>query len=137
VNAGLSPVDPWITSYRCHAAQYLRNGENMTEVFAELFGKFGGCSKGKGGSMHLYTKKGNFYGGQGIVGAQVPLGVGLGFAEKYRSNGKASNVAITMYGDGAANQGQIWEGANMAQLWKLPGLCVCSFNACLCTYVLY
>lgn len=86
-----------------------------------MFGFAKGTSKGKGGSMHFYSKKDNFFGGQGIVGAQVPCGVGLAFAAKYKTpEGEKMPIAIAAYGDGAANQGQIWEAANMAKLWNLP-----------------
>eukprot|EP01031_Cornospumella_fuschlensis_P040627 gene40627-49534_t len=118
--AALTHEDSWITSYRCHCVAYLR-GSTVEQVFAELFGFSQGTAKGKGGSMHFYSKKHNFYGGQGIVGAQVPVGAGLAFANKYNTKeGEKMPIAIAAYGDGAANQGQIWEAANMSKLWGLP-----------------
>eukprot|EP01035_Chromulina_nebulosa_P016918 gene16918-22409_t len=120
INAALTLEDSWITSYRCHTIALLR-GCTVEQVFAELFGFIQGATKGKGGSMHFYSKEHNFYGGQGIVGAQAPVGAGLGFAAKYNTPpGEKMPIAITMYGDGAANQGQIWEAANMSKLWGLP-----------------
>jgi len=120
IQAALAPEDSWVTSYRCHVLALMRGG-SVSEVIGELFGKAGGVTKGKGGSMHMYNKEHNFFGGHGIVGAQVPVGTGLAFANKYKAKpGEPMNVAIACYGDGAANQGQIWESANMANLWDLP-----------------
>lgn len=120
IEAALTREDSWITSYRCHCVAYLR-GCSVEEVIGELFGFSLGATKGKGGSMHFYRKSHNFYGGQGIVGAQVPVGAGLAFANKYKTPaGQKMPIAIAGYGDGAANQGQIWESANMAKLWNLP-----------------
>jgi len=120
INAAFDAEDSWITSYRCHCIALARGGK-VNEILAELFGNKGGMTDGKGGSMHFYSKENNFFGGQGIVGAQVPVGTGLAFANKYNAKpGEDMNVAIACYGDGAANQGQIWEAANMASLWKLP-----------------
>jgi pyruvate dehydrogenase E1 component alpha subunit len=116
--------DPLITSYRCHC-HALARGDTVEQILAELFGKHEGSMMGKGGSMHFYNKENNFYGGAAIVGAQVPIAAGLAFSVKYNHKGDASadnlmHTAFGMYGDGAANQGQIWEAANMARLWKLP-----------------
>ncbi|WP_309085358.1 pyruvate dehydrogenase (acetyl-transferring) E1 component subunit alpha [Chelativorans sp.] len=108
--------DQVITGYRDHG-HMLATGMEPRGVMAELTGRRGGYSKGKGGSMHMFSKEKNFYGGHGIVGAQVPLGTGLALANKYRGN---DNVSLTYFGDGAANQGQVYESFNMSSLWKLP-----------------
>jgi pyruvate dehydrogenase E1 component alpha subunit len=112
----LKPGDQVITSYRDHG-HMLATGMDPKGVMAELTGRRGGYSKGKGGSMHMFSREKQFFGGHGIVGAQVPLGAGLAFANKYRGN---DNVALTYFGEGAANQGQVYETFNMAALWKLP-----------------
>lgn len=112
----LKEGDQVITSYRDHG-HMLATGMEARGVMAELTGRRGGYSKGKGGSMHMFSKGKGFYGGHGIVGAQVPLGTGLAFANKYRGN---DNISLTYFGDGAANQGQVYESFNMAALWKLP-----------------
>src|SRR5512145_2664356 len=108
--------DAVITGYRDHG-HMLACGMDPKGVMAELTGRRGGYSKGKGGSMHMFSKEKNFYGGHGIVGANVPLGAGIAFANRYRGNGA---VCLTYFGDGAANQGQVYESFNMAKLWKLP-----------------
>jgi len=114
--AAKRPGDQMITGYRDHG-HMLVCGMDPKEVMAELTGRIGGSSKGKGGSMHMFSTEAAFYGGHGIVGAQVSLGTGLAFANAYRGDGK---VCFAYYGDGAANQGQVYESFNMAQVWKLP-----------------
>ena len=116
--------DKRITSYRDHG-HMLACGMDARGVMAELTGRIGGYSKGKGGSMHMFSKERHFYGGHGIVGAQVALGAGLAFANYYRGN---DNVSMTYFGDGAANQGQVYESFNMASLWKLPVIFIIENN---------
>ena len=116
--------DEIITGYRDHG-HMLAADMDPKEVMAELTGRSGGSSRGKGGSMHMFDVPAGFFGGHGIVGAQVSLGTGLGFANKYRGN---KNVSYTYFGDGAANQGQVYEVFNMASLWKLPVVYVIENN---------
>ncbi len=116
--------DQTITGYRDHG-HMLACGMDPKGVMAELTGREGGYSRGKGGSMHMFSKEKEFYGGHGIVGAQIPLGVGLAFANRYREEPK---VSLTYFGDGASNQGQVFEAMNMAQLWKLPVVFVIENN---------
>ncbi len=116
--------DQVITGYRDHG-HMLACGMDPREVMAELTGRAGGSSKGKGGSMHMFSTEADFYGGHGIVGAQVALGTGLALANHYRDNKK---VSFTYFGDGAANQGQVYESFNMAQLWNLPVVYVIENN---------
>jgi pyruvate dehydrogenase E1 component alpha subunit len=116
MQAALKPGDQVITAYRDHG-HMLATGMDPKGVMAELTGRSTGYSKGKGGSMHMFSVEQHFYGGHGIVGAQVPIGTGLAFSNKYKKNGA---VCLTYFGDGAANQGQVYESFNMAGLWKLP-----------------
>ncbi len=120
----LKKGDKWITAYRDHAHP-LALGTSPNAVMAELFGKETGCSKGKGGSMHIFDKAVNFIGGHGIVGAQIPLGAGIAFAEKYN---KTDNLCICYMGDGAVRQGAFHEALNLAMLWKLPVIFVIENN---------
>jgi pyruvate dehydrogenase E1 component alpha subunit len=119
--AAIRKDDKVITAYRDHAHPLVM-GTDPKLVMAELYGKATGTSKGKGGSMHMFDKENNLFGGHGIVGAQIPVGAGLAFALKYL---KKPNVASIMFGDGASVQGQLYEAANMAKLWNLPALFVC------------
>lgn len=120
----LKDGDQVITGYRDHG-HMLACGMDAKGVMAELTGRTHGYSHGKGGSMHMFSVDKGFYGGHGIVGAQVPLGTGLAFANHYRGN---DNVSVTYFGDGAANQGQVYESFNMAELWKLPAIYVIENN---------
>ncbi len=124
LEAATKEGDKRITSYRDHG-HMLACGMDPNGVMAELTGREGGYSKGKGGSMHMFSKEKHFYGGHGIVGAQVPLGAGLAFSDKYKGN---DNVTFAYFGDGAANQGQIYETFNMAALWDLPVIFVIENN---------
>jgi len=124
LQACAKPGDSVITSYRDHG-HMLACGMDPKGVMAELTGRAGGYSKGKGGSMHMFSREKGFYGGHGIVGAQVPIGAGLAFAHKYKNDG---GLSFSYFGDGAANQGQIYEAFNMASLWKLPAIFVIENN---------
>ena len=116
IQAALKEGDTIVTSYRDHG-HMLACGMDPNGVMAELTGRRSGYSHGKGGSMHMFSREKNFFGGHGIVGAQVPIGTGLAFAHRYRENGL---ICVTYLGDGAINQGQVYESFNMASLWKLP-----------------
>ena len=124
LQSSLEEGDQVITSYRDHG-HMLACGMTPDGVMAELTGREGGYSKGKGGSMHMFSRENNFFGGHGIVGAQWPIGTGLGFANKYRNNDR---VSMAYFGDGAMNQGQVYESFNMAGLWKLPVVYVVENN---------
>lgn len=118
------PEDLFITAYRDHGLA-IAKGISVNACMAELYGKATGCAKGKGGSMHFFGKKENFYGGHGIVGAQIGTGAGLAFAEQYRGT---DNVCLTFFGDGAARQGMLHETFNIAMTWKLPVIFICENN---------
>lgn len=120
----LTKNDSMITAYRDHG-HALACGISANAVMAELYGKATGCSKGKGGSMHMFSKEHNFFGGHGIVGGQIPLGAGIAFAEKYNGT---QNVCVCYMGDGAVRQGALHETFNMAMLWKLPVIFICENN---------
>ncbi|KAB5558723.1 dehydrogenase E1 component-domain-containing protein [Coniochaeta sp. 2T2.1] len=122
IEHAINKEDDLITAYRCHGYAYMR-GASVRSIIGELLGRREGIAYGKGGSMHMFTK--GFYGGNGIVGAQVPVGAGLAFAQKYNNTKKAT---VILYGDGASNQGQVFEAFNMAKLWKLPALFGCENN---------
>lgn len=118
------PEDPFITAYRDHGLA-LAKGTSANACMAELYGKATGCAKGKGGSMHFFDVKNRFFGGHGIVGAQIGTGAGLAFAEKYRGT---DNVTLCFFGDGAARQGMLHETFNLAMTWKLPVVFICENN---------
>ncbi|MCL4106779.1 UNVERIFIED_CONTAM: hypothetical protein GTU68_048223 [Idotea baltica] len=122
--SAIKKEDPIVTAYRQHGIA-LSRGLTPNSCMAELFGKETGCVKGKGGSMHFFSKEHYYFGGNGIVGAQIPIGTGIGFAEKYRETG---GLCVTMFGDGAARQGALYESFNMAMSWKLPVLYICENN---------
>ncbi len=124
MQAAAGPVDSVVTGYRDHG-HMLATGIPARAVMAELTGRAGGISKGKGGSMHMFSVEHRFYGGHGIVAAQVPIGTGLAFAHKYKGDG---GVCMAYFGDGAANQGQVYESFNMAELWKLPAVYIIENN---------
>ncbi len=122
--SALTKEDKIVTAYRQHGIGLVR-GLSSRSCMAELFGKSTGCVKGKGGSMHFFSKEHNYFGGNGIVGAQIPIGTGMALAEKYR---KTKNISVCMFGDGAARQGALYESFNMAMTWKLPVLYICENN---------
>lgn len=122
MEAALRKTDAVITAYRAHGWTYVR-GVSVKSVLAELTGREAGCARGKGGSMHMYSS--NFFGGNGIVGAQVPLGAGIAFGLKYLDR---DDICLALYGDGAANQGQVFEAYNIAKLWNLPVIFICENN---------
>jgi len=124
VRAAMQDGDTMITTYRAHGLT-IAAGAEPKAVMAELAGRAGGIAKGKGGSMHMFDPANGFYGGHGIVGASVPLGAGLAFAHKYRED---NGVCLAFFGDGAANQGQVYEAFNMAELWQLPVVFVIENN---------
>jgi len=122
--SAIKQEDPIVTAYRQHGIA-LSRGLSADSCMAELFGKETGCVKGKGGSMHFFSKEHYYFGGNGIVGAQIPIGTGIGFAEKYKETG---GLCVTMFGDGAARQGALYESFNMAMSWQLPVLYICENN---------
>lgn len=124
LSSALRPEDAIVTAYRQHGIA-LSRGLEPRACMAELYGKETGCVKGKGGSMHFFSKAKRYFGGNGIVGAQIPIGTGIAFAEKYRGT---DNLCVTMFGDGAARQGALYESFNMAETWDLPVLYICENN---------
>lgn len=124
IMSAIRPSDAMITGYRQHGLA-LSRGLSANSCMAELFGKVDGCVKGKGGSMHFFSSQHRFFGGNGIVGAQIPIGTGIAFAEKYKGT---DNLCVTMFGDGAARQGALFESFNMAMTWKLPVLYIVENN---------
>lgn len=124
MTSALTASDAVVTAYRQHGLA-ISKGCSSRECMAELFGKATGVNKGKGGSMHFFSAENRFFGGNGIVGAQIPIGTGIAFAEKYKGT---SNLCVTMFGDGAARQGALYESFNMAMTWKLPVLYICENN---------
>ena len=124
LTTALTPDDAIATAYRQHGLA-LSRGISSNACMAELFGKATGVVKGKGGSMHFFSKEKRFFGGNGIVGAQIPIGSGIAFSEKYRGT---KNLCVTMFGDGASRQGALYESFNMAMTWKLPVLYICENN---------
>lgn len=124
IESAITAQDSIVTAYRQHGTAIGR-GIDMKSAMAELFGKETGIVKGKGGSMHFFSKPHNYFGGNGIVGAQIPIGTGIAFAEQYRGT---QNLCVTMFGDGAARQGALYESFNMAMTWKIPVLYICENN---------
>lgn len=124
MQAAIDVQDSVVTSYRDHG-HMLATGMDAKGVMAELTGRIGGYSKGKGGSMHMFSREKNFFGGHGIVGAQVPIGTGLAFAHRYNAD---NGLSLTYFGDGSANQGQVYEAFNMAALWQLPVIYIIENN---------
>jgi pyruvate dehydrogenase E1 component alpha subunit len=124
IESAITNDDGIVTAYRQHGTAIGRGVETKAAM-AELFGKATGVVKGKGGSMHFFSRENNYYGGNGIVGAQIPIGTGIALAEKYKKTG---NLCVVMFGDGAARQGALWESWNMAMTWKVPALYICENN---------